>query len=297
MRTAYIYMIINVINGKFYIGSTNDIKKRWNDHLYCLNKNIHHSKHLQHAWSKYGEEAFEFEVLEEFEVEDSQEQFDREQIYLDLFKPWDSNIGYNISKKAEHGGFCGKTGEQHYNAKITEEQAIQIKKLIIEGKTNKEIKDIFNFNNTQIISNIGYGKAWKDAGQELNEECYKIYSYTRKGMRHITKDFIDNNKENILKLYFEDKLSTLEICEKYNLEENTLGKFISYEKARREGRIMICKHCGQEYVVKKGSCIKNKNNGKYKLPSRKYCYKCSKIINKEKSRVRMRKKRNKLTND
>lgn len=297
MKKAYIYMIINVINGKFYIGSTNNYTNRFYAHKNELRKGTHHSKHLQKAWDKYGEEAFEFVVIEEFEVEDSQKQFDREQIYLDLFKPWDSNIGYNISKKAEHGGFCGKTGEQHYNAKITDEQAVQIKKLIIEGKTNKEIKDIFNFDDTQIISNIGYGKAWRDAGQELNEECYKIYSYTRKGMRYITKDFIDNNKENILKLYFEDKLSTLEICEKYSLEEDTLGKFINYEKARREGRIKVCKHCEQEYVVKKGSCIKNKNNGKYKLPSRKYCYKCSKIINKEKTRIRIRKKRNKLTND
>ena len=297
MRTAYIYMIINVINGKFYIGSTDDIKGRWHTHLYCLNKNIHHSKHLQHAWNKYGEEAFEFEVLEEFEVEDKQEQFNREQLYLDLFKPWDSNIGYNISQKAEYGGFYAQIGEECHNAKITNEQAIQIKKLIIEGKTNKEIKDFFNCDDTQIISNIGYGISWRDVGQELNEKCYEIYSYTRKGMRYATKDFINNNKENILKLYFEDKLSTSEICEKYSLEEDTLGKFIKYEKARREGRIKVCKHCEQEYIVKKGSCIKNKKSGKYKLPNRKYCYKCSEIIKKEKSRISKRKMRNKLKND
>ena len=116
-------------------------------------------------------------------------------------------------------------------------------------------------------------------------------------MRYATKDFINNNKENILKLYFEDKLSTSEICEKYSLEEDTLGKFINYEKARREGRIKVCKHCEQEYIVKKGSCIKNKKSGKYKLPNRKYCYKCSEIIKKEKSRISKRKMRNKLKND
>lgn len=39
---AYIYKIINKVNGKFYIGSTKDIDKRWYQHYFALKNNCHY---------------------------------------------------------------------------------------------------------------------------------------------------------------------------------------------------------------------------------------------------------------
>lgn len=58
-----IYKITNLINGKFYIGSTVSIKRRFCTHKHQLNKRIHHNKHLQHSWNIYGENKFQFELL------------------------------------------------------------------------------------------------------------------------------------------------------------------------------------------------------------------------------------------
>lgn len=64
MKGQFIYKIINTVNGKFYVGSTTNTRERFRTHRNRLRKGKHHSKHLQAAWTKYGEEAFIFHVIE-----------------------------------------------------------------------------------------------------------------------------------------------------------------------------------------------------------------------------------------
>lgn len=60
-----IYAITNLTTGKRYIGSSNNVKKRWNGHLSLLVRNRHYNKHLQRAWNKYGGADFDFTIVEE----------------------------------------------------------------------------------------------------------------------------------------------------------------------------------------------------------------------------------------
>lgn len=90
-----IYKITNNINGKFYIGSSNDIKNRWYQHKKKLNSEEHGNPHLQKAWILYGGDNFVFEVIEECSPET---RFEREQFYLNALNPFDDN-GYNIVRK------------------------------------------------------------------------------------------------------------------------------------------------------------------------------------------------------
>jgi len=63
----YCTYIIRCKNAKKnYYGSTTNFKKRVKDHKYLLHRNKHHSSHLQNAWNKYGEDAFEFVILKNF---------------------------------------------------------------------------------------------------------------------------------------------------------------------------------------------------------------------------------------
>jgi len=62
-----IYLIINLVNDKKYVGSTGSSRgfnKRWEDHKRELKGNYHRNPHLQSAYNKYGKQNFEFIILE-----------------------------------------------------------------------------------------------------------------------------------------------------------------------------------------------------------------------------------------
>lgn len=92
---GFLYIILNKENGKFYLGSTKNIKKRKSTHFRQLKKGKHHSIYLQRAYDKYGTDAFIF-VL----IETSYKYIIREQELLDNIDFKDS---YNISKTATGG--------------------------------------------------------------------------------------------------------------------------------------------------------------------------------------------------
>ena len=96
-----VYKILNIINNKFYIGSTIHFNTRKREHIYALNKKIHRNVLLQRAWNKYGQENFKFQILEILEENCNLEKIlESEQKYLDLLHPYERNIGYNINPKA-----------------------------------------------------------------------------------------------------------------------------------------------------------------------------------------------------
>ena len=67
MKISGIYKIVNRINGKYYVGSSKDIDKRWHYHKVFLNNNYHPNDYLQHSWNKNKEENFELIIVERLE--------------------------------------------------------------------------------------------------------------------------------------------------------------------------------------------------------------------------------------
>jgi group I intron endonuclease len=84
-----IYAIVNLVNGKRYYGCASYLRKRRNVHWSLLRRGKHGNEHLQRAFNKYGEQNFEFTVIELVPVE---KLLKTEQRYLDQ-----NNGGYNIA--------------------------------------------------------------------------------------------------------------------------------------------------------------------------------------------------------
>lgn len=102
-----IYKIENLTNGKIYIGSAQDLIRRWQCHIYRLNKGTHKNQHLQNAWNLYGN--FVFNIIEEC-CPDSL--IEREQYYIDTMKP-----EYNVCRVA--GSSRGITPSLETRAKLS----------------------------------------------------------------------------------------------------------------------------------------------------------------------------------
>ena len=93
-----IYTITNLLNNKKYIGSSSNMEQRKQKHLCLLKHNKHHSLSLQHSWNKNKPENYIFEIIEV--LSENQNMYEIEQYYLDLYKTYDKEYGYNMSKNA-----------------------------------------------------------------------------------------------------------------------------------------------------------------------------------------------------
>ena len=90
-----IYKIINLINGKFYVGSTTNQKVRFRQHRKLLRGNRHHCKHLQAAWNKYGEDKFSFAVVEEVPETRSLQEIEETYLMQHVGNVYCYNTGYS----------------------------------------------------------------------------------------------------------------------------------------------------------------------------------------------------------
>lgn len=94
-----VYCILNKVNNKRYIGSTViSFKDRMSHHRSRLKANGHKNIHIQRSWNKYGEDSFDFIILEV--VDDCDLVLDREQFWIDNF---DFDSLYNINMLATGG--------------------------------------------------------------------------------------------------------------------------------------------------------------------------------------------------
>ena len=103
--TNIVYQIKNLKTEKIYIGSSNNERERWLRHLNDLRNSKHHCIFLQRAYTKYGEENFEFSVLYRFNT--IKEAREKEQEILESYFSLDEKNRlekiYNLSKQAGGG--------------------------------------------------------------------------------------------------------------------------------------------------------------------------------------------------
>lgn len=110
-----IYRITNTINGKSYIGKTAmNFGDRWDSHRALLNAGKHNNTHLQHAWNKYGADAFEFAIIEL--VDDIADLNELEIKYIADYRS--RGLSYNIHDGGDGGINLGKHLSAETKAKI-----------------------------------------------------------------------------------------------------------------------------------------------------------------------------------
>lgn len=159
-----IYRITHIESGTTYIGrAARSFRIRWINHKSDLRRDMHGNHHLQYAWNKYGEDAFEFTILEC--IDGLTQLKEREQFWLDIYrakcpvynvgmiadKP---TLGYNHTEEAkqkmsaarkgvplseEHKCNIGKANEGRPNSMLGRKRSPEIGRRISKALTGRKL--------------------------------------------------------------------------------------------------------------------------------------------------------------
>lgn len=130
------------LNGKFYIGITNNIERRWrcNGIEYKPHEGKEHFCRFWNAIQKHGWDSFTHEILEDgLSFEDACE---REKYYISYFDSRNRDKGYNIAEGGNGGRIWiehprGMKGKHHSNKKKEQQRELMLK-LNADGKTGPD---------------------------------------------------------------------------------------------------------------------------------------------------------------
>lgn len=182
--TQVIYKIVNLVNDKFYVGSTNNKNERFRTHRNKLRRGVHHCAHLQASWNKYGEEKFAFKVVAHVPDEESLQEAEDLWLAAHVGKPHCYNTGLRSGAPMR-----GIQKEKHPNfgKPVSEEQRQQISQTLKDfyaadyfnhprvGKTHTE-ETKAKISASKRANPIGY---W--AGKERSEETRQKIGDTQRG--------------------------------------------------------------------------------------------------------------------
>lgn len=162
MESAGIYKIQSKRKpDRIYVGSSNNLGKRWYFHLLLLKRNKHHSIKLQRHFNKYGIEDLEYSILLECDF-NKEDLLSKEQFFIDALNPYfnickvaGSSLGRPSTRKGIKGQWhrtngCFKKGNIPWSKgrkyhikgekrKLSEEQKEKIRKSMM-GKKNAQRK-------------------------------------------------------------------------------------------------------------------------------------------------------------
>ena len=102
MKISAVYKITNTVTGDFYIGSSNDVKRRWRAHKCPSSWKRFPNNQMYQDMRKYGVEKFDFEVIEEAEEGKLKE---TEQKFIELLNPTYNQMnakGFDIERFKEY---------------------------------------------------------------------------------------------------------------------------------------------------------------------------------------------------
>jgi len=217
-----IYKISCSANGKIYIGSSNNLRKRQYEHKRRLDGNYHHNPHLQKAWNKYGEKAFTIEILEE--VKDQCLLIEREQYWIDKTKCYEPDKGYNISPTA--GGTYGYkyTEEQkkHCSEWVRSKECREkIRNAKLGTKASKETREKLSIARTG-SNNSMYGKTRPEEVRTKISETRKRKGVGR-GSNHNKAKLNEDDVREIRKL-MDAGMTATEVARRYGVCKSTTAR-------------------------------------------------------------------------
>lgn len=214
-----IYEIKNLINDKRYVGFTNNIKRRWNQHR-NRSKNICKTSYAIHrALHKYGIENFSFT---EIDTAENLEEANIKEIFWIKNRKENGFILYNETNGGEGARGC------KWNKKQLDEE--QIQKIIIDYTINKsssrELSKKYNF------------KCHKSIIKILKDNNIQIRSQKDSAkLKEII--FSPQQQEYILSQYKKPEITLVDLSKVIGYDPKTIKKFLIKQNAYNKQKLIL----------------------------------------------------------
>jgi group I intron endonuclease len=163
-----VYKISNTLcpEGKYYIGYSCNIHKRWGIHRSTLKHNRHCNILMQRAYDKYGEACFTYEVLQECETEEEAKRVELSYLENEGIRDKLYNLHYNSSG--------GDMLTYHPNKEQIIERMKNTQKEQISKMTKEERQERWGQSGEK---NGMYGRTHTDEVKRLYSEMHKGNTY------------------------------------------------------------------------------------------------------------------------
>lgn len=175
LKLRGVYKIYCIENNKYYIGSTSKtFKQRFTQHASKLKNNKHACAHLQNAYNKYGEDSFEFSIIES--IEEISIILEREKFWIDDLNACDNTIGFNTNPNPEESAAtCNVVKEkirdtlkEKYKDGVPHLKEHEFKKGHTPWSKGKKIEDTSNYHTKKTITEKVL-KARKESAEKRRE--------------------------------------------------------------------------------------------------------------------------------
>lgn len=173
---------INYKDGHYYIGLTNDLKRRMSEHLNAWEKTYKNIQDCDKAIHAQGG-IEEVEILEFVPIHLLEE---REQYWIKYYNAYENPLGYN---KTVGGDGSNQSGVFNPNAIFSKEQVYDIRKRRFLGERKKDVYQDYSFSSFGGFEKIWLGIGYNDIGQEFiiptNKKSRQEYSHeANNGLRN-----------------------------------------------------------------------------------------------------------------
>lgn len=201
-----IYKITNCINNMIYIGQSNDIDRRWQEHK-RPSKIINPTNKLYLAFKEFGIENFSFEVIEECDLTQLNE---REQYWIEYYDSYEK--GYNMSKI------------ENLQKKMNISQVKEIQERLINSDvSNQDLARQYGVSHTW-ISLVNQGKMWYD--ESLSYPLRPIQQHEKKIKEPVKRRKVERPNRNDLKDMIRNQ-TFVSIGAYYGVSDNAIRKWCS----------------------------------------------------------------------
>ncbi|MCY1389902.1 group I intron endonuclease [compost metagenome] len=147
---------------RVYIGSSNNIRRRWQSHMGFLRRGNHSNSNLQDAFDRFGAESFSYDVMEECELFELRE---REQYHLDC-KIQAGDPVFNISEYTDCS-MRGRCGEQ--NPFFGRQHNEKTKSLLSQKNKGRKLSDAVR--RKMSASKIGKPRLYETGKPKIRVKC------------------------------------------------------------------------------------------------------------------------------